>query len=86
MTDITPANVAASATQPAAISLHDLTVIGVFIASNSAAVLLRSARGRIARVSAGDQAFGVVVAAISEDQVILTDRSGKQYALIVPGS
>ena len=50
------------------------------------AALLRSARGRIARVQTGTQVFGVTVTAIADNQVVLADRSGQTQTLGVPGS
>jgi hypothetical protein len=86
MSETTPALVAAQATQPDVISLGSLTVIGVMQAHDGPAALLRSARGRIVRVQAGQSIFGVEVTAIGETQVMLTDRSGETHALVVPGS
>ncbi|WP_394177937.1 hypothetical protein [Yoonia maritima] len=86
MTNDTPANVAASATLPDLLTLDNLTVIGVMAGQAPPAALLRSSRGDIARVSPGESAFGVVIAAIDANQVVLTDRIGTQHVLAVPGS
>lgn len=85
MTETTPAHVASQATIVDALSLRDLTVIGLMKAHDGPAALLRSARGRIARVNAGSTAFGVTVTAIADDHVLITDRSGTTTALRVPG-
>ena len=78
--------VGANATVPEALELNTLAVIGVMQASGGAAALLRSRRGQIARVAVGDEAFGVRINAISDDQVMLTDRWGRTQSLQVPTS
>jgi len=85
MTEQTPAHVAANATRPDAIELRDLTVIGIMRAFDGPAALLRSGRGRIARVQVGTQVFPVTVTAIANDQVVLTNRSGQAQAVTVAG-
>lgn len=72
------------ATVPDALDLRALTLIGVMEAHDGAAALLRSSRGRIARVGVGEEAFGVQITAISTEQVILTDRWGRTQALQLP--
>ncbi|WP_106744647.1 hypothetical protein [Yoonia maritima] len=86
MTNETPSHVASSATQPDLLTLDTLTVIGVISGQAPPAALVRSSRGDIARVSPGETAFGVVIAAIDGNQVVLTDRVGTQHVLSVPGS
>lgn len=86
MSDTTPALAAANATRPDVLALRSLTVIGVMRAHDGQAALLRSARGRIARVQTGAQVFGVTVTAIGDDHVILADRSGQTQTVGVPGS
>jgi hypothetical protein len=86
MTETTPAYVAEIATIPDAIDLRNLTVIGLMQAHDGPAALLRSARGRIARVQPGSEIFGVKVTAIGDAQVLLTDRSGQTHAAVVAGS
>ncbi|MEL7178963.1 MAG: hypothetical protein AAFN63_03950 [Pseudomonadota bacterium] len=76
----------ANATMPDALELNTLSVIGIMNAHDGTAALLRSARGRIARVSVGDQAFGVRVTAIGDDQILLTDRWGRTQSLTPPRS
>jgi hypothetical protein len=71
MTTDTPANVAASATLPDLLSLENLAVIGVMTGQEAPAALIRSRRGDIARVTAGETAFGVTIAAIDATQVVL---------------
>lgn len=77
---------AANATMPDALALNQLSVIGVMDAHDGTAALLRSARGRIARVHVGDEAFGVRITAIGDDQVLLTNRWGQTQALQLPHS
>lgn len=86
MSDQTPTLVADTATQPDVLSLRSLTVIGLMRTQDGQVALLRSARGKIARVQAGTDVFGVRVTAISDTQVLLTDRSGQTHALVVVGS
>ena len=86
MSDTTPARVAVNATRPDAIDLRGLTVIGVMHAHDGPAALLRSGRARIARVQTGTTVFGVTVAGIGDDQVMLTDRFGRAKAVIIAGS
>ncbi len=86
MAEQTPALAAAHATRPDAIDLRGLTVIGVMRAHDGPAALLRSSRGRIARVQVGAEVFGVRVAAIADDQVLLTDRWGQTQAVALAGS
>ena len=86
MSDTTPALVAVNATRPDVLALRSLTVIGVMRAYDGYAALLRSGRGRIARVQPGAQVFGVTVTAISDDRVVLADRTGQIQTLGVPDS
>jgi Tfp pilus assembly protein PilP len=88
MTDetTTAALAGVNATMPEALELNTLSVIGVMDAHDGMAALLRSARGEIVRVTVGDEAFGVQVTAIGEDQVLLTDRSGRTQSLALPRS
>jgi len=88
MTDetTTAALAGVNATMPEALELNTLSVIGVMDAHDGMAALLRSARGEIARVTVGDAVFGVQVTAIGEDQVLLTDRSGRTQSLALPRS
>lgn len=86
MSDTTSALVAANATRADVLDLRSLTVIGVMHAHDGRAAILRSARGRIARVQAGAQVFGVTVTAIADNHVILADRSGQAQTVGVPGS
>ncbi len=76
----------ANATMPDALTLNDLSVIGLINAHDGATALLRSSRGQIARVHVGDEAFGVRITAISDQQVILTNRWGQTEALQLPQS
>lgn len=75
-----------TATMPNALDLNGLAVIGVMEAHDGAFALLRSSRGQIARVHVGDEAFGVRVTAIGNDQVLLTDRWGRSQSLALPRS
>ena len=86
MSEQTPALAAANATRPDALTLNDLTVIGLMQAHDGPAALLRSPRGRIARVQVGARVFGVTVTGIGVDQVILTTRGGQTIAVSVAGS
>ncbi len=86
MSEQTPANVAAKATIADAIALRELTLLGVMQAHDGPAALLRSARGRVARVQTGQQVFGYTIAAIGDAQVQLTDRRGTAHALTLAGS
>ena len=86
MSDQTSALVAEKATLVDAIDLGGLSVIGIMQAHDGPAVLLRSSRGRIARLQTGERAFGMTVAAIGEAEVILSDRTGMQHRLGVPGA
>ena len=75
-----------NATMPDVLELNTLSVIGVMDTHDGAAALLRSARGRIARVAVGDTAFGVQITAIGDEQIILTDRWGRTQSLQLPRS
>lgn len=86
MSDSTSALVAEKATRPDAISLRDLVVIGIVHTPDGPSVLLRSARGEIARVQTGQDIYGVKVTAIGDDQVLLTNWLGETQALRVAGS
>lgn len=74
------------ATLPEALELNELSVIGLMDARDGMAALIRSARGEIARVTIGDEAFGVQIIAIGDDQVLLTDRWGQTKSLALPRS
>ena len=76
----------ANATLPDALELRSLTVIGLMDAHDGTAALLRSSRGQIARVHVGDTAFGVQITAISDAQIMLTDRWGRTQSLALPRS
>lgn len=75
---------AQTATVPAALELNNLNLIGLMAGQNGAAALLRASNGKIARVSAGDVAFGVTVTAIGEDMILMTDRWGRTRSLALP--
>ena len=77
---------AAKATLPDALALNELSVIGLMNTSNGQAALLRSSRGDIARVTVGEEVFGVRVTAISDEQILLTNRWGRTEALALPHS
>jgi len=72
---------AVHATTPDALAEHKLAVIGIMNAHDGPAALLRSSRGQVARVRAGDTAFGTEITAIGEAQVVLTDRWGRTQSL-----
>lgn len=74
----------ANATLPDALAMHALTVIGLIRTNAGTSALLRSARGQIARVQVGQQAFGRQVTAIGDDQILLTNRWGQTEALTLP--
>lgn len=76
----------AKATLPDALELNTLSVIGLMEAHDGVAALLRSSRGQIARVSVGDEVFGVQVTAIGDAQILLTDRWGRTQSLALPHS
>jgi hypothetical protein len=84
MTATTPPNVAAKAAEPVQLSLHELTLIGLFSGPSGRAALLRGAGGQIARVSPGDEAFGLQVAAMDDRVVHLTDKAGRVTTLSLP--
>ncbi|MEM9786465.1 MAG: hypothetical protein AAF801_08170 [Pseudomonadota bacterium] len=86
MTEQTSPLVAANATRQDVLDLRGLTVIGVMRAHDGPAALLRSGRGRIARVQVGARAFGVTITAIADDRVVLTARSGASQTVAVAGS
>ncbi len=84
MTTDTPAEVAETATLRDAIDLRSITLIGLMGGQNGYAALLRSPRGRILKVTAGERAFGYTVTAIGETELLLANRSGATYRLAVP--
>ena len=88
MSNETPSSVLAEAkaTVPDALELNTLSVIGLMEAHDGVAALLRSSRGQIARVSVGDEVFGVQVTAIGDAQILLTDRWGRTQSLALPHS
>lgn len=88
MSNETPSSVLAEAkaTLPDALELNTLSVIGLMEAHDGVAALLRSSRGQIARVSVGDEVFGVQVTAIGDAQILLTDRWGRTQSLALPHS
>jgi Tfp pilus assembly protein PilP len=88
MSDETPSSVLAEAkaTMPDALELNTLSVIGLMEAHDGVAALLRSSRGQIARVSVGDEVFGVQITAIGDAQILLTDRWGRTQSLALPHS
>ena len=77
---------AVHATTPDALAEHTLSVIGMMEAHDGTAALLRSSRGQIARVQVGDTAFGAQIIAISDLQVVLTDRWGRTQSLALLSS
>jgi Tfp pilus assembly protein PilP len=66
------------------LDLSALSVIGVMQARDGTAALLRSSRGEIARVLVGQEAFGMRVTAIGDDQILMTDRWGRTQSLALP--
>lgn len=84
MASSTPQNVAETASEPVQLSLHELTLIGLFSGPDGHAALLRAADGQIARVKPGDKAFGLHVAAMDDRAVQLTDSAGRVTTLTLP--
>lgn len=84
MSDPNPTLAGQKATISEALDLHSLSVIGLMQAHDGKAALLRSSRGQIARVSVGQEAFGVRVTAIDDDQILMTDRWGRTQSLALP--
>lgn len=85
MSQQTPPQVAQTAAQPDVLPLRELTLIGLFSGPQGNRALLRSGRGQIAEVSAGDAAFGHTVAAVAESHVMLTNRMGQTFSIQMPG-
>ncbi|WP_375254370.1 hypothetical protein [Yoonia sp.] len=73
----------AKATVQDVLDLKSLSLIGLIDGHLGAAALLRSERGQIARVAAGESVFGVTIAAIGDDRVQMTDRSGRTKSLFL---
>lgn len=84
MADPTQADIHATLTD--ALNIDALAVIGVIDAQNERAVLLRSARGNVARASVGTKVLGVEVIAIDDTQVVISDWLGRGKALQLPQS
>lgn len=66
----TPARVAEIATVEA--RLARTALIGIFGSTTAPGALVRTSNGKIARVGIGDKVAGGTVAAIGEDQVLLS--------------
>ncbi|WP_333714414.1 hypothetical protein [Yoonia sp.] len=75
---------AAAATQQDVLDMQTLQVLGVMQAHDGLAALIRSERGEIARVLVGEEVFGMMITAIGDDSVILTNRQGQTEALAIP--
>lgn len=79
----TPENIAELATQ--IVELPKLALIGIFGSQSAPAALIRTRKGKIARVSLGDRLANLTVTAIAKDRVILT-RGSQTKALSLPKS
>ncbi|WP_269142424.1 pilus assembly protein PilP [Sulfitobacter mediterraneus] len=77
----TPPQVAKLATEQ--VRLDSIAVIGIFGSNAAPGALIRTHRGKIERVAVGDKVAGGVVAAISENAVILNKR-GKTTQMKLP--
>ncbi|MEZ5674788.1 MAG: hypothetical protein R3D81_05975 [Thalassovita sp.] len=75
---------ATAATQPEALPLAGLTLLGTILAPKGARALLRQS-GRIKQVSTGDRIGGHVVTSIDSGSILLA-RNGQVQALRVPCS
>jgi hypothetical protein len=84
MSEPDPVLAGQKATQPDALDLSELSVIGLIDGHSGAAALLRSSKGDIARVTPGDAVFGVTITAIGDAQILLTDRWGRTQSLQLP--
>lgn len=73
------------ATREAALPLRALSLLGTFGSEDAPRALLRTRRGDILRVRAGDTVGGDRIAAIATGQVVL-ERHGKTRVLRMPGS
>ena len=84
MADTDTALAGQNATQSDVPDMHALQLLGVMQAHIGPAALLRSARGDIARLQIGEEAFGIRVTAIGETEIILTNRWGQSESLALP--
>jgi Tfp pilus assembly protein PilP len=84
MAELEAALAGAKATRPEALDLSSLAVIGVIDGHAGVTALLRSGNGQIARVKAGDTAFGHTITAIGDDRILTTDRWGRTQTLALP--
>ena len=84
MADPDPTLAGQKATTHMALDLTALSVIGVMQAHDGKAALLRSAQGQIARVLVGQDAFGIRITAIGDNQILTTDRWGRTQSLEIP--
>ena len=75
-----PDDVAAAATETAALPPLGTVLIGVFDRPSGPSALLRLADGRVERVEEGDRVDGGVVAAIDEGRLVLA-RDGTEEVL-----
>ncbi len=84
MADTDTALAGQNATQSDVLDMHAQQLLGVMQAHDGPAALLRSARGDIARLQIGEEAFGIRVTAIGETKIILTNRWGQSESLALP--
>ena len=75
--------VAAHATQPAAINRNALNLLGLFGPAQDMRALIRMPGGRIVQISPGERLSGEIVAAIDANGVILQKR-GQTRRIAMP--
>ncbi len=73
-----------AATQAGVLPLHETTLIGLMIAPDAPAALIRLSDGRVARIRPGDIVGRRTVAAIDADGVVLV-RGSRRERLRLPG-
>ena len=86
MTTETPAQVAETAAIEGALPLNALALIGLFEKPDGSMALIRTSRGEIVEVRAGEQTNGITVNAIASDGLHITDSLGNTKVLTLPGS
>ncbi|KIN76694.1 pilus assembly protein PilZ [Sulfitobacter mediterraneus] len=77
----TPPQVAKLATEQ--VRLERTALIGIFGSNAAPGALIRTNRGKFERVAVGDKVAGGIVAAISEDSLVLAKR-GKTTLMKLP--
>ena len=82
--DMTAKTVGQMAQSTTKLQLDAITVIGLFTGPQGDTALIRTGKGEIHKIAAGDRVAGLTILTITDRQVQLRDHRGRTYELTLP--